>query len=222
VLPNPAVEQVLGAAGLDMLAPLTVAGRLIASGGAALIGGLLGLALATLLARRGHDPRPVYAEPQVQSDYPLAEEPVRRPLRVREELSEGFADPLSEGATPSGEGDSSARPDASGVIEAPFFRAPTQREEGFMILTPQPVHPPRPAPDLDRLIEQFDHALAAFHSGDEPSPEPVSGAHDPVHAFVARQTGSPAPSPLGGRIPDNQAELRAALDKLARAQRKND
>ena len=92
-----------------------------------------------------------------------------------------------------------------------------------MILSPQPIHPPRPAPDLQALLDEFDNVIASFRDQEaSPSPSPSSqaaAASDPVHAFLARQTGAPAPSPLGGRVPDHQAELRAALDKLAQSQR---
>lgn len=218
VLPTPLLERLLGALGLEALVPLTAAGRAIASAAAALLGAMLGLALAWPLARRGRrDPRPVYAEPEPPADYPHAEEPVRRPLRVREELGEGA-------------GDDSAPAPLAGFSAAPAEAAGQARigeaEEGFMILTPQPVHPPRPSTDIERLLAQFDNALAAFHPEEEPGSARAGGSHDPVHAFVARQTGAPvsvpAPSPLGGAMPDHQAELRAALDKLARAHRKDD
>lgn len=91
-----------------------------------------------------------------------------------------------------------------------------------MILTPQPVHPPRPEPDLEELLDQFDSAFEAFRAG---AGAGAGSKADPVQAFVAQQTGVPAPvpsqaaSPLGGLVPDHQAELRAALDKLARSHR---
>ena len=100
-----------------------------------------------------------------------------------------------------------------------------------MIIGPPPSYPPRAQSETDAnlagLLEQFDNAIAAFRADPEdnstdPSEDPRLESEpktDPVHAFVARQTGTPAPSPLGGRIPDHQAGLRAALGKLARNQR---
>ena len=224
VLPAPLLERTLAAAGLGELLPLTTSGRLIASGGAALVGAVLGLALGSLLRHRGlRDPRPTYSELEFAFEHPVAEEPIRRrPLHVREELAEGVAE--ETGAEPEAEAEEAGEESARSVAAAP---EPTPEpaiaatDEGFMILTPQPIHPPRPAPDLEGLLEQFDTALAAFRSGDEERPPRGARAADPVHAFVARQTGTPAPSALGGRMPDHQAELRAALDKLARAHRKD-
>lgn len=220
VLPAALLERLLGAVGAGALAPLTMTARIIASGGAALAGALLGLALALPFARRGRrDPRPIYDEPEAPVEHPVAEASARRPLRVREELAEDMHATGQKGV---------AEGDLPPAVRAapPGAPATAEGDEGFMILTPQPVHPPRPAPDLEGLLEQFDTALAAFRSGDEDRTARANGAPDPVHAFVARQTGAPvsghAPSPFGGRMPDHQAELRAALDKLARAHRKDD
>ena len=228
VLPTAILQNGLAASGMSALVPLTVAGRMIASVGAALVGALLGLAFAVLIARRGRsDPRPTYDEPEVAAEQRVYEETVRRPLRVREELADELPDEYRQGAI-SDEAASEGGFAVGGRPAAPSL-APViaEGEEGFMILSPQPVHPPQPAPDLDSLLQQFDTVLAAFRSGDEDRPvgssdSPPAGP-DPVHAFVARQTGSPAPghSPLGGVMPDHQAELRAALDKLARAHRKD-
>lgn len=217
VLPSALLERALDGAGLAALTPLTPNGRLATSGTAALVGALLGLALALLLARSGtRDPRPLYAEAEPAEEPAPPPERVRGVLRVREELADGFADEESEAIAEQG---APAIPDEAA---APAVEAAAS-EEGFMILTPQPVHPPRPAPDLEALLEQFDHALATFRGGEEarPAPAPAPRGADPVHAFVARQTGAAAPSPLGGLMPDHQAELRAALDKLARAHRKD-
>lgn len=208
VLPGPVLERTLGNVGLEALAPLTSAGRAIAIATAALAGALLGLAIALPLARRGrNDPRPIYAEPEWAEHSMEEERARRRPLHVREELVE------ADGAVAAVEGDATAPQER--------VPRPVSAEEGFMILTPQPVHPPRPAPDIDGLLAQFDNALAAFRSGDEPRRPGGAVGPDPVQAFVARQTGQPSPSPLGGPIPDHQAELRAVLDKLARAQEKD-
>lgn len=218
VLPAPLLERALSASGLDALVPLTAAGRVVASGAAALAGALLGLLLAALLARRARrDPRPIYEDVAIPLDEIAIEQPARRPLRVREELGEGPGE-ADEPATMPGFTDSPSETGGESRI--------AEAEEGFMILTPQPVHPPRPAADIEGLLAQFDNALAAFRAEEEqPGPARVAGRHDPVHAFVARQTGAPvpgaAPSPLGGPMPDHQAELRAALDKLARAHRKD-
>lgn len=220
VLPAPLLERALGSVGANALIPLTAAARLAAAGAAALAGALFGLALGLPLARRGRgDPRPFYAEPEPAAEHPVADHPVRRPLSVREELAGELPGDVTMPAQ-LGEPTGFARGAAARTRT-------TEAEEGFMILTPQPVHPPRPAPDLGSLLEQFDSALAAFKSEEsEDRPARRPGDPDPVHAFVARQTGAPAPghspSPLGGRMPDHQAELRAALDKLARAHRKDD
>ena len=215
VLPAPLLERALSAAGFEAPVPLTAAGRIIASGGAALAGALLGLLLALPLARRaGRDPRPIYEDHVIPVEEAAIEERVRRPLRVREELGEGAEEDPGASAPLPGFAASPAEPASERRIG--------EAEEGFMILTPQPVHPPRPAADIEGLLAQFDNALAAFRSVEEPVPAQSPGRHDPVHAFVARQTGTPAPSPLGGPMPDHQAELRAALDKLARAHRKDD
>ena len=214
VLPAPLLERGLAAIGLAGYTPLTPVGRVTASGAAALIGLLLGLALALPLARRARrDPRPIYAEEEFAAEPFAGEESVRRPLRVREELAED----LPSDTVPA---EDAEHPSPPVTPRKAHETAISEAEEGFMILTPQPVHPPRPAPDLEGLLEQFDTALAAFRSGEDAAPAQPSGGADPVHAFVARQTGTPAPSPLGGRMPDHQAELRAALDKLARAHRK--
>lgn len=230
VLPQPALDRAFTAAGAGALLPPSDAGRAIAAAGAALAGALLGFALAWPLARRGRrDPRPIYAEPELPIEDPVSDAPIRRrPLSVREELAEEMPGEWPA-AAPAEMSASSAESDAA-IIEPVAESAPpkppvAEAEEGFMILTPQPVHPQRQAPDLDALLSQFDSALAAFRSDDEDRPVQRPGGTDPVHAFVARQTGAPArglaPSPLGGAMPDHQAELRAALDKLARAHRKD-
>lgn len=218
VLPGQAVERALAAAGLTALVPLTPAGRIAACAIAAAIGALAGYALARPFARSNGDPRPVYAEADPALDEIVSEAPIRRPLRVREELADGFGDE-SQVVPPD-------RAPAEPPPEAPrAFAAPAQAQDGFMILTPQPIHPPRPAPDLEALLDQFDTAFSAFRSEEGARSEAAAqrpGA-DPVQAFVAQQTGAPArdPSPMGGLVPDHQAELRAALDKLARSQRES-
>lgn len=236
VLPQGLFARAVGATGLGAVLSADMTGRIIAIILAALVGGGIGLALGRLLASRAlHDPRPVYAEPAPVIAEPEAEEePVRRPLRVREELSDGFDDDVpaaDDGAARetdlawqqlTSQMQSAAAFDKGDAQPAP---PPIEMGDGFMILTPQPVHPPQPAPDIESLLAQFDSALAAFRSDDAAGPAVASspaGRSDPVHAFVARQTGTPAPSPLGGLMPDHQAELRAALDKLARAHRKSD
>lgn len=183
------------------------AGPIVLSLGAALVGAGLGWVIARAIQRRGQtDPRPVFDEAEAAFEAPLPEEPARRPLRVREELEPGLH-----------HDDAMAWRDPE--APAAFAREPVAADS-FMILTPQPVHPPQPAPDLDALLAQFDNAIAAFrHEDAAAQPPPPPHRFDPVRAFVARQTGGPAPSALGGPMPDHQAELRAALDKLAKAQR---
>jgi len=221
VLPAAVLEGVLVGLGLDPLTPLTLALRLVLGALAASVGGLIGYALARRYSgRAGDDPRPVYAEAEPEPPEPMGEAPARRPLRVREELADGFGDESQVSSQPA-----ASYPDASPNTRAAPLADSSEPPEGFMILTPQPVHPPLPAPDLETLLEQFDSAFAAFRAADGKqagAPDGGRGA-DPVQAFVARQTGtagvSPAPSPMGGLVPDHQAELRAALDKLARSQR---
>lgn len=224
VLPVALVERLVASLGLRWLGP---AGPMAASGAAALIGGVSGLLIAKLIARRAaSDPRPVYSEPAPEFEQPLPVERRRRPLSIREELTAGFPGHAEEMAATEIAPDpepGEAHDDAL-TVDALEEVPPRAIEVGgdFLILSPQPVHPPQPAPDLDSLLAQFDTALAAFRSDDEPrraTQEPTEP--DPVHAFVARQTGAPAASPLGGMVPDHQSELRAALDKLARARRRD-
>lgn len=257
VLPPAILERVIGMVGLaEAIAP-TPAGRLAASGAAAVAGALVGLGLAALLARRGrHGPHPYSADAETLPEEPVAEAPIRRPLHVREELDEGLGQAEVQQPqsgmidAPDGAEAEADREVARPAAAEPGDLATVRRavaEEGFMILSPQPTHPPLhqrgSGPDLDALLAQFDNALAAFRSEPErdrgaaeqkTGEESGSAEIDAVRAFVARQTGAPtAPegsippagasghSPLGGRIPDHQGELRAALDKLARAHRKD-
>lgn len=221
VLPAAVLEGVLVGLGFGALTPLALALRLVLGALAASVGGLIGYALARRhSSRAGDDPRPVYAEAEPEPQELMGEAPARRPLRVREELADGLGDE-SQVSSQASAHDPLASPEKG---SAPFV-ADAQAPDGFMILTPQPIHPPLPSPDLETLLEQFDSAFAAFRSGEgkqTAAPDSGQGA-DPVQAFVARQTGapglSPAPSPMGGLVPDHQAELRAALDKLARSQR---
>lgn len=231
VLPGSVVDRALAGSGLADWLPGGAAARYAAILVAGLIGGTVGWVLGRLITRaHDRDPRPTYAETEPPFDEASSPTSARRPLRVREELADEHGhSAISEGLAKAGEpnaaftlsGDEELA-NSQGFETASFIPANAiEGEEGFMILTPQPAHPPRPAPDLDGLLAQFDTALAAFRSGDDEPEVRGSGGPDPVHAFVARQTGGPAPSPLGGRMPDHQAELRAALDKLARAHRKD-
>lgn len=220
VLPLPLLSSLLAQTGVTGLVPQPGLARLAASLVAAIMGGALGFLVARSLAQRARpDPRPVYTEAEpVIADIAT---PAMRPLRIREEVEEQ----IQAGGDSEGEAfdELPVDPDAQG-IPPPEGKRPIpvgEADEGFMILTPQPSHPSRPDADLEGLIEQFDRAIAAFRSDGSPRPEENRGP-DPVHAFVARQTGSPAPSALGGRVPDHQAELRAALEKLARAHRVED
>lgn len=230
VLPGGVLERVATALGLGAMVPLTPGGRVMASALAAALGAPVGFVLARIFVRRAAaDPRPIYAEADHHIDEAIREGPVRRPLRVREELADGFGDEsrvaYSAHAEPVQDGPEAA---VEAVLGRHAMAATAQSEEGFMILTPQPVHPPLPAPDLEALLDQFDSAFASFRAGEGARGGSVpSQSADPVQAFVARQTGVPASSPgpaagsspLGGLVPDHQAELRAALDKLARSQR---
>ena len=219
VLPAAVLERWLAAAGLGELAPLTTALRAAVGVTAALVGGLLGYAITRRLVRyTGRDPRPIYTEGDADYEEETSEAPARRrPLRVREELADGFGDEsqVMRDAPPQNE-----LPDPP----APIFVGQQQAAEGFMILTPQPIHPPRPAPDFATLLEQFDSAFTAFQAREGQRRDAIGGhsSTDRVQAFVAQQTGTPelasVASPIGGLVPDHQAELRAALDKLARSQ----
>lgn len=211
VLPAPVVERALAAVGMADITPLSLPGRIVVSALTAALGALAGYALARAIAGAiGADPRPVFRDVEHEFDEAVAGAPARRPLHVREELADGFGD------------ESQVMPPQP----APFEPA-AARDEGFMILTPQPIHPPLPAPDLDALLAQFDSAFAAFRDDEDARSQTaiIRPGADPVQTFVAQQTGAPAPtvaaSPMGGLVPDHQAELRAALDKLARSQGKS-
>jgi hypothetical protein len=216
VLPAAVLERWLASAGLTDFAPLTASLRAAVGATAAIVGGLLGYALARRLIRyAGRDPRPVYSEADVDYSEYAGEPPLRRrPLHVREELADGFGDESQVMQAPAQEVE---------IAQSlpPVSAAEKQAGDGFMILTPQPIHPPRPAPDLETLLEQFDSAFAAFKTREErrgAGGNERAGA-DPVQTFVARQRAAQDRSPIGGLVPDHQAELRAALDKLAKSQR---
>lgn len=212
VLPDALLARALSALGLGGPLPLTLAIRVAVAIVAAVFGALVGYALARRIApRMAGDPRPIYAEGEAEFEAPVQAPRRRRPLHIREELDGGFGD-------------------ESQVIPAPprILEPQPRTPEEFMILTPQPIHPPQPEPGLDALLDQFDTVFAAFSASGGArtgSASPPPGA-DPVQTFVARQTGVPAPtavppaSRMGGLVPDHQAELRAALDKLARSQGK--
>lgn len=211
VLPGPLLSHALAPLGMASPGPGLSFARVVASFVAAVIGAAVGLAVGAALSRRYRgDPRPVYAEPDPVSERSASLQAARRPLRVREELGEGELAPHEHGAIAASDAPRPLTGDPRSVGE---------RDGGFMILTPQPVHPPRPLADLEALLEQFDNAVGHFPSGREPRQEDGEVSGDPVQAFVARQTGQPVLSPLGGRVPDHQAELRAALNKLAAMKR---
>ena len=217
VLPAAVLERWLAAVGMGELAPLTPSLRAAVGVTAAVLGGLLGHAVTRrLVGDAGRDPRPIYSEIDGDHGDEAQDKPVRRrPLHVREELADGLGDD-SQLRTPPPQGELPESP-------SPIL-AQRDAPEGFMILTPQPVHPPRPAPDLEGLLEQFDTAFAAFQDREKQrSPLAGQASADQVQAFVAKQTGPKnlpsTPSPIGGLVPDHQAELRAALDKLSRSQR---
>lgn len=226
VLPAALIAPLLATMGMDQLLPLPPAARVTASALAATIGALIGFVLARPFARRaGRDPRPLYSETEPPFEDTVDEAPARRPLRVREELADGFGDESQVASS------AYATPGQPEPLPVTFAAAPRglASQEGFMILTPQPIHPPRPVPDLETLLDQFDTAFAAFSAVEGSRTVAVERPRaDPVRAFVAQQTGVPAPQPapaappLGPLVPDHQAELRSALDKLARSQRGDD
>ena len=181
VLPASLLERALEAAGLAMLVPLTVAGRLIASGAVALLGAALGLGLALPLARRGRrDPRPIYDESELHGEDALVEEPIRRrPLHVREELADRDAD--------------FAALTVAAAAEEPRI---VEADEGFMILTPQPVHPSAGA-GLEGCREA---TMLAGVSHGKASSLPAAVGPDGACLRGAPNGASAlaAPSPLGG------------------------
>ncbi len=214
VLPGAPLERLFTALGPGGLVPLTTGGRLAACAVAALAGAPVGLVLGrAVAARAAHDPRPIYAEPEIEAEVPGLPEPARRPLRVREELDEG----LRRDAPPTGDG--GARDDDSGTsddeggeggAEGPEQRAdrpvpPPLPGDGFMILSPRPVAARPPEEGLEALLARFDealdalsddrqagHALAAAPTPASPPPLEPDDA-DPVHAFLARQAGAARP-----------------------------
>ena len=227
VLPAVLLVKIVTGAGLTTLLPPTTAGRLASSGAAALAGALLGWVLALILARRGmRDPRPIYDEPEPPFAEPPLVEPARRRLLARDDLPDDTDHGTSE-ALDSTRGAQAQDMDSAAPPLARAGRAGP--DEGFMILGPQPAYSQHAAPDLDALLDQFDNALAAFRAEGDADEDgnaarrssDVAAPPDPVHEFIARQTGTSASSPLGGPMPDHQAELRATLDKLARAKRED-
>lgn len=244
VLPDGVRLRLLEGAGLAALIPATGAGRMMASAIAALLGALAGFGLARALARMtARDPRPVYAEADFPDEIDDHAEPVRRPLRVREEVDEE----QPEVGPPAGADAAAGGDPYRAAIGGAWNGAPVppEAEEPVSILTPQPVHPPLLPeargeggnPDLASLLDRFDSALAMFRTGragdDRMAADGDAAPPDAVRAFLARQTGArdaaedapppaagPPPAPPGGLVPDHQAELRAALDKLARSHRR--
>ena len=207
VLPARALANALAGLSLDSLLPLTWVGRVSVVVLAALIGALAGFAAARRIARHfGADPRPIYAEAEAEPEPAEADPPRRRPLHVREELADGLGDDSQVAAPPS------RRSDPARIVDAEF-----------MILTPQPTHPPATDAGLEGLLEQFDAAFTAFRNdeADRAAFGDLPPGGDAVQEFVARQTGTAPPAPassrIGGAGPDHQAQLRAVLDTLARS-----
>ena len=228
VLPAVLLARLVDGSGLAALVPPMPDGRLVVSAAAALTGAIFGWVLAKPLARRGmRDPRPIYDESEPLITEAAPAEPARRPLLARDDLPDEGPDEdtgaMRGNGWPLADAEDEASPPGS-----PQEPIPSSQSEGFMILGPQPSYSSRPASGLEALLEQFDSALAAFRAdAEENQVEKTSeaGVADPVHAFVAQQTGTSAPmnapSPLGGRMPHHQAELRIALDKLTRAKRED-
>lgn len=190
VLPAPVIDRAAAALGIGITG---AAARVAASGAAALIGALIGGLLARLLrGRHRREARPIYEEDAPPPEPAELSLPERRPLRVREELG----DDLSA--------------DVQGMGE------PAYQAANAMPDPPAPHMPvaPRAGDDLAGLLAQFDQALAAFRD--------TAARSDPVPAFLAQQAGGgprPGPLPSTRGLPDHQAELRAALDKLAAMRR---
>ena len=219
VLPETVLAGLLNAASLSQFVASDWSGRLIASVAASLLGGLIGYGFAQVLARRSaRDPRPVYADPQAEAGSVEESGPTRRPLRVREELEAS----LSSGIASHADDDAAPLGDRAGATSAQHLAVAS--EEGFMILAPQASRRHLRQNDLDALLSQFDDAMTAFRAddSDRPGTPDQGGTPDPVRTFVERQTGTVQardahPTSAARAAIDHQAELRAALDKLARA-----
>ncbi|WP_375289266.1 hypothetical protein [Qipengyuania sp.] len=234
VLPEAVLSRAISAIGLSYLVddrglnPSTV--KIAASALAAIIGGALGLLAVRLAARRHrYDPRPIYAGDEAAAPVIEAEEPepVRRPLRIHEELSEemGGSEVLPAMSafrpqTPDQSESEDVLADGGELASEPADKEPLEQRSDFIA---GPDEPSRPMPDIPVLLDQFDRALASFRDGGSAPPRPEPGvADDPLRTFLAREAGTsaqPAAKPVWPF--DHQAELRLALDKLARARSKD-
>ena len=204
VLPSAWVARVLAAAGIGVPGAVAI-------GVAALLGALVGLVLGRAIARWTlRDPRPLYAqEDQLHESAEPAPEPVRRPLRVREEVSDGAEVEL---AAPARALDAKPSPAPDTIPQYDSGGPARVVETGLMIVAPRPASAAPLDFDLDALLARFDQAIDGFTTeaaNQEPAP-------DPVRAFVARQTGDEAGAGLPGPARDHREGLRAALDDLAR------
>ena len=187
----------------DLLPPLDLARHIAISLAAAAVAGLVGLVLFSLVSRmvrRRHTPD--WDELTSELDVAPEElaERVPRPLRVREELDEGF----------------DAEDDmAPYVQEADFVSC--SPDIGDQQLTRGESTESLEDADLATLVERFDRALDRltldWSDPEQPSP---SSATAPAASF------EPAVDPVDD-LPNDQtserAELRAALDHLARARK---
>ena len=185
----------------DLLPPLDLARHVAISLAAAVVVGLVGLMLFLLVSRalrrrHMHDWNELASE--LDSAPEELAERMPRPLRVREELDEGF-DAEDDTATYVEEAQFEACPPDSDVSIRSGDDTAERWEEA----------------ELAELVERFDRALDAFQrdrivqADQAPSP-----ANIPVEAE--------APEPIEDVTSDHsteRAELRAALDHLARARR---
>lgn len=163
--------------------------------GAAALAGIGGLVFGAVLARfaaRRHRFPADRSLPAPRAE-PLARSAVPRPLRINEEVASRFEDLPAE-AWP-------------GEPELPLPPTPAISPDAQAIA----LGTPNAADPLARMVERFDRALDSYarRIADQAEFGP-----DAMRRFVASQTGTPDDEarPI---VPDHQAELRRALDKLA-------
>lgn len=234
VLPDPVLSRALAGTGVVGLADNSPTStlRLICSVAAALVGGAIGLLAVMLIARSNRrDPRPVYDGAEIFESEPPAEEiAFRRPLRVREELEADMLegdDGCNDAAPDDGETVEETTPSSSDPAFTPISNEPMGRDaataEGESAPQGKPRQDDEAETEISFLVAQFDAALASYreHAGDRPLK--IAGEEiDPLETFLARQAGASARQKrAGNERPDNQAELRQALDRLDRARRKD-
>lgn len=178
VLPPAMIARGWAALGWPVAGP---AQRIIACLAAALAGAALGTVIAALLRARSRRDTPRHDDEDEAPPPELAElpSPRRRPLHVREELGDDFADP----------GEAAWTPIREAMAEPPRCEPDQAPREG-----------------IAALLARFDAALAHY------APDGRGGAGE-----GGRDDSTPAPIPPGAT--DNQAQLRAVLDRIAEFRR---